>query len=134
MSATNEENYQKMAQYVQSLGATIDGLQKKIEEQAATIELRSAGRTDTAEGREREQGPKFWRRRDMGKEAKKWVHQARVFAQAVKLAQTPYGAYKITSRFQEDAIGWEINSGKEWGSPKEVIDAVENAFATRWTR
>ena len=43
-----------------------------------------------------------------------------------------YGAYKLTSRFREDAVGWQINNGKEWKTPQEVIDAVEKEYVNQF--
>ena len=130
MSANmNETQIAEMVQYVQSLGAQVVTLQKKIDEQEASP--KGAEGTSPA-NRERESAPEFWGKRDRGREARLWVFSARSYVKAVCLPATIYGAYKLTSRFREDAAGWQINNGKEWKTPQDVIDAVEKEYVNQF--
>ena len=81
----------------------------KVKEQAAALEVRGPGGTDSA-GR-RDTAPEFCGKREMGREAQLWVYSARSYVEAVNLPATNYGAFKLTSRFRDDAISWQINSG-----------------------
>ena len=73
ISAMNEETFTEMAQYVQSLGATVENLQMKIEKQKATATSQNLEETNSPGRREKERAPEFWGKRDMGLEAKHWV-------------------------------------------------------------